>query len=139
MLKAQDTIIKGIHTDLHMRRLAIRPGKTASPVRRATIQGKKYRAYGRRDIDKIAELGHLSADQKLAMKAVSAVLPFRVNNYVVEELIDWDRVPDDPIYQLTFPQPGMLGAGRPRSDDRPRAREAPEDECSARRARSSAA
>jgi KamA family protein len=42
------------------------------------------------------------------MKAVSAVLPFRVNSYVVEKLIDWSSVPDDPIYRLVFPQPGML-------------------------------
>jgi KamA family protein len=37
-------------------------------------------------------------------------LPFRTNNYVVEELIDWNNVPEDPIFQLTFPQPGMLPA-----------------------------
>jgi KamA family protein len=42
------------------------------------------------------------------MKAVAAVLPFRVNNYVVEQLIDWSDIPADPIYQLTFPQPEML-------------------------------
>jgi KamA family protein len=42
------------------------------------------------------------------MKAVSAVLPFRVNSHVVEELIDWSNIPDDPLYQLTFPQPEML-------------------------------
>ncbi len=42
------------------------------------------------------------------MMAVSAVLPFRVNQYVIEELIDWDDIPDDPIYQLTFPQHDML-------------------------------
>ena len=42
------------------------------------------------------------------MKAISAVLPFRVNSYVVEKLIDWSAVPDDPIYKLVFPQPGML-------------------------------
>ena len=42
------------------------------------------------------------------MKAVSAVLPFRVNNYVVEELIRWNNIPEDPMYQLTFPQEGML-------------------------------
>ncbi len=42
------------------------------------------------------------------MKAVSAVLPFRVNGYVVEKLIDWSAVPDDPIYKLVFPQPGMI-------------------------------
>jgi KamA family protein len=36
------------------------------------------------------------------------VLPFRVNQYVIDELIDWNRVPDDPIFQLTFPQRDML-------------------------------
>lgn len=39
---------------------------------------------------------------------VSTVLPFRTNEYVMRELIDWDRIPDDPMYQLTFVQPGML-------------------------------
>lgn len=42
------------------------------------------------------------------MKVVSTVLPFRVNEYVIEHLVDWERVPDDPMFQLTFPQPGML-------------------------------
>ncbi len=42
------------------------------------------------------------------MQVVSAVFPFRVNDYVVEQLIDWSRIPDDPIFQLTFPQRGML-------------------------------
>jgi len=42
------------------------------------------------------------------MAAVAQVFPFRVNNHVVEELIDWSNIPDDPIYQLTFPQPAML-------------------------------
>ena len=42
------------------------------------------------------------------MKAVSAVLPFRVNNYVIQDLIDWSDIPRDPMFQLTFPQRGML-------------------------------
>lgn len=42
------------------------------------------------------------------MKAVAQVLPFRVNNYVVERLIDWEKIPDDPIFRLTFPQKEML-------------------------------
>ncbi len=42
------------------------------------------------------------------MKAVASVLPFRVNNYVVDHLIDWSDIPNDPLYQLTFPQPEML-------------------------------
>lgn len=45
------------------------------------------------------------------MNVVARVLPFRVNSYVVEELIDWDRVPDDPIFRLTFPDRQMLPPG----------------------------
>ena len=47
-------------------------------------------------------------EQRVALKAVSSVLPFRVNDYVLRELIDWDDIPNDPIFQLTFPQAGML-------------------------------
>ena len=36
------------------------------------------------------------------------MLPFRVNEYVLDQLIDWDDIPDDPIFQLTFPQEAML-------------------------------
>lgn len=68
----------------------------------------KYRAITSRDLDSLPQLRRLSAEQRLEMKAVSAVLPFRVNAYVVDHLIDWSRIPEDPIYQLTFPQPGML-------------------------------
>jgi KamA family protein len=51
---------------------------------------------------------NLTRDQKIALKSVSAVLPFRVNPYVLDELIDWSDIPSDPIYQLVFPQVGML-------------------------------
>ena len=42
------------------------------------------------------------------VQAASHVYPFRANNYVVDELIDWNNVPNDPIFKLTFPQPQML-------------------------------
>ena len=61
-----------------------------------------------RDLDTMPELHRLPPWRRHAMRVVSHVLPFRTNRYVVEELIDWDRVPDDPIFQLTFPQPTML-------------------------------
>lgn len=44
------------------------------------------------------------------IRIVGTVLPFKVNNYVVDELIDWDHYENDPIYMLTFPQKGMLKA-----------------------------
>ncbi|MFQ5700543.1 MAG: KamA family radical SAM protein [Acidobacteriota bacterium] len=75
---------------------------------RRRIEPRKYRAFTRKDIDRIPQLKCLDPDELLAMKAVSAVLPFRVNSYVADELIDWTNIPDDPIYQLTFPQEGML-------------------------------
>src|SRR6202167_1516925 len=48
--------------------------------------------------------------ERLAVGAVATVLPFRTNSYVVENLIDWDAAPDDPIYRLVCPQPDMLPA-----------------------------
>jgi len=67
-----------------------------------------YRAFTLRDLPAIPQIAALPADQRLELQAVASVLPFRVNRYVLDHLIDWSRVPDDPMYQLTFPQPGML-------------------------------
>lgn len=67
-----------------------------------------FRPYERRDLDRIPQLEALSAEDRHAMKVVSAVLPFRTNAYVVDELIDWSRVPDDPMFRLTFPHRDML-------------------------------
>ena len=35
-----------------------------------------------------------------------------LNPDVLEELIDWDRIPEDPMYQLLIPQRGMLADGQ---------------------------
>ena len=80
----------------------------SAPSAPRELRARQYRAYTRRDIGSIPHLQHMSEAERMAMRAVSAVLPFRVNNYVLEELIDWTNIPDDPIYQLTFPQPSML-------------------------------
>ena len=68
----------------------------------------QYRAYTRDTIHKSPHFGHLPAEIQRDVQVVSAVFPFRTNRYVVEQLIDWDNIPDDPIFQLTFPQRGML-------------------------------
>lgn len=80
-------------------------------VATAKIKPAKYRVFTRNDLAAIPQLNRLSPDVRLSMQAVASVLPFRVNNYVIENLIRWDNVPDDPIFQLTFPQPGMLEPG----------------------------
>jgi len=68
----------------------------------------RYQVYTERHIDQIPALQRLTEEQRFTMRVVAQVLPFRVNQYVIDELIDWDQVPNDPIFQLTFPQKGML-------------------------------
>ena len=74
----------------------------------SAIPARKFRVFTPKDLDRIPQLARLSESQRLAMKAVASVLPFRVNEYVLDELIDWNDIPNDPIFQLTFPQQGML-------------------------------
>jgi len=69
---------------------------------------RRYQPYVLSCMDDIPRLGNLTEARRLSMRALAHVLPFRTNTYVVEELIDWDDIPGDPIFQLTFPQPGML-------------------------------
>ncbi|HEX4660543.1 MAG TPA: lysine 2,3-aminomutase [Streptosporangiaceae bacterium] len=77
-----------------------------------SLSGGRYRAYTARHLDELTARAGLNASERLAVRAVATVLPFRTNEYVVDWLIDWDAAPDDPIYRLIFPQPDML----PRTD-----------------------
>ncbi|MEQ8661451.1 MAG: lysine 2,3-aminomutase [Gammaproteobacteria bacterium] len=80
--------------------------KRALPAR---FVPRAFRVFTERQLDQIPELARLDAATRFDMQVVANVLPFRVNQYVIDELIDWDAVPDDPIFQLTFPSRGMLG------------------------------
>lgn len=68
----------------------------------------RYTPLTRANITGMAQWSGLDPDLKETIRILSLVFPFRTNPYVVNELIDWDNVPDDPVYQLTFPQKGML-------------------------------
>ncbi len=74
------------------------------------IEAKKMKFYRFKDIESLPQLQKLSDQQRFEIKVVSHVLPFRTNNYVVDELIDWHNIPNDPMFQLTFMQKGMLDA-----------------------------
>ena len=73
-----------------------------------SMQQEQIKLYHAKDINSLEQLSRFSLRERLQMQAVACVLPFRTNNYVIEELIDWDNVPDDPIFRLTFPHPEML-------------------------------
>ncbi|AOJ64900.1 lysine 2,3-aminomutase [Burkholderia ubonensis] len=68
----------------------------------------KFKPYTRHTIAQSPQWQRLPGELREAVDVVSRVLPFRVNPYVLNELIDWDNVPDDPIYRLTFPHRDML-------------------------------
>ena len=73
-----------------------------------STEAPRFKVYTERHMDNIEQLAGLTEAQRFEMKVVASVLPFRVNQYVIEELIDWSNIPEDPIFQLTFPQKGML-------------------------------
>ena len=83
-------------------------GLTIEPA--STAAGRGFRAYTTKHLDTLMQRAGLTASERLAIQAVGTVLPFRTNSYVVENLIDWDAVPDDPIFRLVFPQADMLPA-----------------------------
>ncbi|MBF0576870.1 KamA family radical SAM protein [Dysgonomonas sp. GY617] len=56
----------------------------------------------------IPQISSLSKELIENIEIVGRVLPFKTNNYVVEELIDWSNVETDPIFILNFPQKEML-------------------------------
>jgi KamA family protein len=69
---------------------------------------RRFQVFTERHLEKIPQIQRLSEAQRFEMRVVANVLPFRVNQYVIDELIDWTNIPDDPMFQLTFPQKGML-------------------------------
>ena len=68
----------------------------------------KYNSFMLHNFKNIPQVQSLSSETIEAIEIVGSVLPFKTNNYVVDNLINWDIVPDDPMFKLTFPQKEML-------------------------------
>ncbi len=69
---------------------------------------KNYYAYTLSNYEKIPPITSLNEEDREAIRIVGHVLPFKTNNYVVEELINWKNIPSDPIFTLNFPRKEML-------------------------------
>ena len=67
-----------------------------------------YKAYALNTFRNIPQMERLTESERRAIEIVGNVLPFKVNNYVIDELIDWDNYKDDPLFNLVFPNKDML-------------------------------
>lgn len=67
-----------------------------------------YKSYVLHNYRQIPQLEKLTEAEIKDIDVVGHVLPFKSNNYVVDELINWDNVPNDPMFTLTFPRRDML-------------------------------
>lgn len=74
---------------------------------KALVESLQYKTYTTFNFRKIPQVRRLSEEKQFEIEVVGNVLPFKTNNYVVDQLIDWND-PKDPIFVLTFPQKGML-------------------------------
>lgn len=69
---------------------------------------KKYQAYTLQNLSTIPQIQQLPQAVQFDLQVVGQVYPFRTNNYVVEELINWDNALNDPVFTLTFPNKEIL-------------------------------
>lgn len=69
---------------------------------------KRIRFYTLQNFRTIPQMESVSEVIKRDIEIVGRVLPFKTNNYVVDELIDWEKAETDSIFTLNFPRREML-------------------------------
>ncbi|CCH32397.1 lysine 2,3-aminomutase [Actinosynnema sp. NPDC047251] len=74
----------------------------------AVAESGRFTAYGLSRLRQTELFARLPAERRFDIEVVSQVLPFRVNDFVLRELIDWDAPLEDPVFRLTFPHRDML-------------------------------
>lgn len=72
------------------------------------VPSTKFKVYTEKHLDQISQLDSLPSQLRHDIRVVAKILPFRVNQYVLDTLIDWDDAETDPMFLLTFPQKDML-------------------------------
>jgi hypothetical protein len=63
--------------------------------------------YSLNNITKFPQYKKIPEKIKKALQVIAAILPFRVNNDLTENLINWNSIPNGPIFKLTFFDDGM--------------------------------
>jgi KamA family protein len=82
--------------------------KGISAARGDAIERPVLKTYDRLRLGEIPQLKKLPPEIAAGIDLVARVLPFKVNQYVINNLIDWKAAPDDPIFRLNFPMLDMI-------------------------------
>jgi L-lysine 2,3-aminomutase len=69
---------------------------------------KSIKSYTLHNYRTISQIKSLPDEMLREIEIVGKVLPFKTNNYVANELIDWEQAESDPIFTLNFPRKEML-------------------------------
>jgi len=68
-----------------------------------------YRIYNQSTYRNIPQVREFIPESYLTdIDLTAMILPFKVNNYVTDELINWNQWQEDPMFILTFPNRDML-------------------------------
>jgi KamA family protein len=68
----------------------------------------RYQPYTLKNYRQIPQLKRLDRSVTADIDVVGRVLPFKTNNYVIDELIDWDNYEKDPLFTINFPRKALL-------------------------------
>lgn len=69
-----------------------------------------YKSYSRNNLYELPQINKLSEEKIKEVEILSLVFPFKINNYLANELINWDNYENDPIFNLVFPNKNMLNS-----------------------------
>lgn len=67
-----------------------------------------FQTFGNQSFKKTSYYQQMPLAEQEIFDVLTQVFHFKTNEYVLKHLIDWSRVPDDPIYKLNFLNPQML-------------------------------
>jgi len=70
----------------------------------------KLKIYNLHNFRDIPQLTKLSKKQKHEIEVASQVVPFKTNNYIVNNLIRWSNYKNDPVFLLNFPTKDILSS-----------------------------
>ena len=69
----------------------------------------KYIPYTNKTFHAIPQFAALPQEKQHELEVLLRIFHFKTNNYVINELIDWENYTEDPIFALNFPWKEMLG------------------------------